>query len=130
MQTASGAMFRNDQTAPDTREQHASVAPVSIVGSAGSVTAMREILAQLPADFPAPILYLAADPVFVAHRDIARKAGVYAVQSIPLITRRGACIGVLSTHFRKPRMFSQEEIHMLERHAGYAADMIERLLIA
>src|SRR5262245_27905171 len=52
----------NHQTAQGMRNQEYSeqsgLALVSIVGSAGGSTAMREILSHLPANFPAPILYL------------------------------------------------------------------------
>jgi GAF domain-containing protein len=70
---------------------------------------------------------VASDPGFVAHRRIARSAGFRAVQSIPLIGRHGAFLGVLSTHFRAPRGFTLEEVGKLERHASAAVDTIERL---
>jgi GAF domain-containing protein len=40
------------------RDKQAPIALVAVAGSAGGGLAMREILAHLPADFPAPILYL------------------------------------------------------------------------
>jgi hypothetical protein len=83
--------------------------------------AMRDRAAVLIPD-------IAVDPLFALHRDIAREAGFRAVQSTPLISRRGAFLGVLSTHFRRPRIFPEEEFHKVERHAGFAAEMIERLL--
>jgi hypothetical protein len=39
-------------------ESQSQIALVSVAGSAGGSTATRELLAHLPADFPAPILYL------------------------------------------------------------------------
>src|SRR5262252_6767453 len=37
---------------------HSQIGLVAVAGSTGGSVAMREILARLPADFPAPILYL------------------------------------------------------------------------
>ena len=80
----------------------------------------------------APVLIadVNTDPLFVAHRGIAASAGFRAVQSTPLISRRGALLGILSTHFRTARGQSEGELRAIQHHALRAADMIERLALA
>jgi hypothetical protein len=67
-----------------------------------------------------------ADPGFAAHREMAAAAGFRAVQSTPLINRDGTFLGVVSTHFRRPRNLSDTELYRLDRHRG-ASDLIEQL---
>jgi GAF domain-containing protein len=67
-----------------------------------------------------------ADPLFAPHREIAAASGFRAVQSTPLMSRRGSMLGVLSTHFRTPRAFSARELDMTMRHAQRIAAAIER----
>ena len=70
------------------------------------------------------------DPLFVAHRGIAASAGFRSVQSTPLISRGGALLGILSTHFRTARHRSPGELRAIQLHARRAADIIERLSTA
>jgi PAS domain S-box-containing protein len=65
------------------------------------------------------------DPVFEPFRDAARQAGFRAVHSTPLITRRGNVVGVLTTHFRRPRRPTDREIHLIDLCARQAVDFIE-----
>ena len=65
------------------------------------------------------------DPVFTLYREAARAAGISACHSIPLITRTGSIIGVLSVHFRQPHRPSEREIRLMDLYARMAADIIE-----
>ena len=67
------------------------------------------------------------DEKFRPHRAMAAKAGFRAVFSVPLISRRGDVLGVLSTHWREPRRPEEREVRMLELYAGHAVDAIERI---
>jgi hypothetical protein len=75
---------------------------------------------------PVVIEDVSADPLFAAHRDIARAAQFRAVQSIPLLRRNGTLLGVLSTHYRDPRGFTCDALQSIE-YARYAAHIVERL---
>jgi len=50
--------MRMVQTGDKSPDEQSKIELVSVAGSAGGIMAMREILSQLPADFPTPILYL------------------------------------------------------------------------
>jgi PAS domain S-box-containing protein len=67
-----------------------------------------------------------ADPLFAPHREIAQLAGFRAVQSTPLVSRKGELLGVMSTHFRQPRRFSVTELRFTDLYARHAADIVER----
>jgi len=67
------------------------------------------------------------DENFAPHRAAAAEAGYRAVFSVPLISRRGDILGVLSTHWREPRRPQERELRMLELYAGHAVDAIERI---
>jgi PAS domain S-box-containing protein len=66
-------------------------------------------------------------PIFVGTPalDIQRKAGIRAVQSMPLISRSGRTIGMLSTHWRMPHRPDDRVLRLLDLLASQAADMIE-----
>ncbi|HEY9106772.1 MAG TPA: ATP-binding protein [Roseateles sp.] len=66
-------------------------------------------------------------PLFVGTPalDVQLKAGVRAVQSTPLVTRTGEAVGVLSTHFKRPRRLPADKLPWLDLLARQAADMIE-----
>ena len=63
----------------------------------------------------------------MAHRDIAARTGFRSVQSTPLQERRGAVIGMLSTHYRAPHRPSERDGRLLDLLARHAADLVERL---
>jgi PAS domain S-box-containing protein len=67
------------------------------------------------------------DPSYERHRRIAAAAGYRAVQSTPLKSRKGAVVGMLSTHFRQPHRPSERDQRLLDLHARHAADLVERL---
>ena len=53
-------------------------------------------------------------------------AGIHAVQSTPLLSRRGELVGMLSTHWRNPHEPSERDLRLLDILARFAADLIER----
>jgi PAS domain S-box-containing protein len=52
--------------------------------------------------------------------------GIIAVQTTPLVSRTGALVGALSTHWREPHEMSAVELHALDILGRLAADLIER----
>ncbi len=60
--------------------------------------------------------------------NIQLAAGVRAVQSTPLINRRGEMIGMLSTHWSKPQNPDEHVLRYIDLLARQAADIIERKL--
>ena len=71
-----------------------------------------------------------ADPLYSPHKKIAISAGYRSVQSTPLISRDGNLLGILSTHFRTPRKFSEEELKSLREYGQHSADIIMNLIKA
>jgi signal transduction histidine kinase/CheY-like chemotaxis protein len=67
-------------------------------------------------------------PVFVGTPalDVLLTAGVRAVQSTPLVCRSAQLLGVLSTHYRTPRVPTDRELHLLDVLVRQAADWVER----
>jgi len=70
---------------------------------------------------------VAADPAFEPHRDIVVAAGFRTVQSVPLFTRQGTFVGVLSVHFRRPHCLKPGRAPTVDPHTRHAGDLIERL---
>ncbi|HEY1252364.1 MAG TPA: ATP-binding protein [Thermoanaerobaculia bacterium] len=68
-------------------------------------------------------------PLFDGTREleIHREAGVRAVQSTPLFSRRGELVGMLSTHYAKPTRPSEADLHALDLLGRQAADWIDRM---
>lgn len=58
--------------------------------------------------------------------EVERAAGIRSVQSTPIRSRNGQPIGMLSTHYRNPRPFSERDLRLLDLLARQAADLIER----
>jgi signal transduction histidine kinase/ActR/RegA family two-component response regulator len=52
--------------------------------------------------------------------------GIRALQTTPLISRSGALVGMLSTHWRTPHALTEGETRSLDVLARLAADLIER----
>ena len=59
-------------------------------------------------------------------RAVLLRAGVRAVQSTVLRSHSGELIGVLSTHYRRPRRPDERDLRLLDVLARLAADYIER----
>src|SRR4029453_4727747 len=68
-------------------------------------------------------------PTRSAYVHVARALGCRALQSTPLFTSAGAPLGVLSTHFRAPRAFSQNELRLTDLYAHQAGIGIERMRV-
>jgi two-component system, chemotaxis family, CheB/CheR fusion protein len=65
----------------------------------------------------------AAIPVY---RGLAAAAGFSAVQATPLISHNGRILGVLTTHYRRPRSLSEHDEHLLDLLAQHVASLIDR----
>lgn len=52
--------------------------------------------------------------------------GIRAVQTTPLVTRRGKLVGMLSTHWRKPHTPNERDWRLLDILARQAADLLDR----
>ncbi len=68
-----------------------------------------------------------ADPEFSPYREVAGRAGFRAVQSTPLVSRSGAFVGVLSTHFGAVGRPTCSQLERLQEAAELAANAIIRL---
>jgi PAS domain S-box-containing protein len=66
--------------------------------------------------------FIAGTPALEDHR----KSGIRAVQSTPLFSRGGRLLGMISTHWREPRVPSERDLRLLDVLARQAADLIER----
>ena len=55
-----------------------------------------------------------------------RKAGIRAAQSTPLVSRSGAILGMISTHWGAPHKPPERELQLFDILARQAADLIER----
>ena len=53
-------------------------------------------------------------------------AGILSVQTTPLVSRSGALLGMVSTHWREPHELSASELRSLDVLGRLAADLIER----
>ena len=67
-----------------------------------------------------------ADPLYAPHLGIAEAVGFRAMQSTPLVSRKGALLGVISTQFRQPHHFSDTVLRFTDLYARHAADLVER----
>lgn len=55
------------------------------------------------------------------------EAGIHAMQSTPLVSRSGALLGMISTHWTEPHEVSERDLRLLDILARQAADLVERL---
>jgi signal transduction histidine kinase/CheY-like chemotaxis protein len=67
-----------------------------------------------------------ADPRYASHLAAARGAGYRAVQATPLYGRGGGLVGMLSTHFRRVRPFTEHELRLTDLYATLAAGFVQR----
>jgi PAS domain S-box-containing protein len=58
--------------------------------------------------------------------DSYRRSGVRAVQTTPLICRKGRVVGMISTHWHEPHQPAERELGLLDVLARQAADLIEQ----
>ena len=61
-----------------------------------------------------------SDRRFAPYRQLAGQAGFRSVLSIPLITRSGALIGVMSTHFAKASSLGKLSFNAMQQSAEHA----------
>jgi len=66
------------------------------------------------------------DASYAPFRSIAREAGYRAVQSTPLLGRKGEPLGAISTHFRSVHRPSESQLRQLDFYARQTSDFIER----
>ena len=92
------------------------VAPGPSGGSAGNAYARRCRWAVEDTE---------SDESFRVFREGARKVGFRSVHSTPIVTRSGELLGVLSVHFRQPRLPTQRDMQVADVCARHAADAIE-----
>jgi PAS domain S-box-containing protein len=66
-------------------------------------------------------------PVFAGTPSLAvlRAAGVRAVQSTPMVSRKGSLLGILTTHWGEPHNPNEHELWRIDLLARQAADLIE-----
>jgi signal transduction histidine kinase len=67
------------------------------------------------------------EPAFAPNLAASREAGYRSVVSTPLIAISGEPLGMLSTHFRQPRRFSERDLRVATVIARFAADAIDRI---
>ena len=66
--------------------------------------------------------FIAASPALEGYR----RSGIRAVQSTPLISRSGAMLGMISTHWREPHQPAERDLRLLDVLARQVADLIDR----
>ncbi len=67
------------------------------------------------------------DEEYGPFRAIARDAGYRGVQSTPIVSSDGDLVGVLSTHFRAPRIPTAVQMHLTHLYARQAGEILVRL---
>ena len=69
-----------------------------------------------------------SDPFIAGSADLHtyRQTGIRAVQSTPLMSRRGELVGMISTHWKLPTDPTERDLRLLDILARLAADLIER----
>jgi len=68
-----------------------------------------------------------ATGIDVGFREACLRAGYRAVQSTPLVTSAGVPLGVISTHFREPRVLTDAEARLTDILANELASTLERV---
>jgi PAS domain S-box-containing protein len=63
---------------------------------------------------------------FAPFRPLARAAGYRALQSTRILSREGAPLGVLGTHFRSVHKPAEQDLSLLDLYVRQAADIIDR----
>jgi GAF domain-containing protein len=67
-----------------------------------------------------------SDALFALLRPVARAAGFRAVQPTPILSRGGAPLGMLSTHFRSTHRPTDHDLLLLDLYVRQIGDIIER----
>jgi CheY-like chemotaxis protein len=58
--------------------------------------------------------------------EIFRLSGIRAVQSTPLVSKQGKLVGMISTHWKEQRQFSENDFEFFDDFARLAADIISQ----
>jgi GAF domain-containing protein len=58
--------------------------------------------------------------------EIFRLSGIRAVQSTPLVSQQGDLIGMISTHWKEERQFSENDFEYFDDFVKLAADIISQ----
>jgi GAF domain-containing protein len=87
------------------------------VGSCGTAAYRAE---------PVIVTDIATDPLWSDYRDLARRHGLRACWSIPIISKDGNVLGTFAMYYREPRSPSREDLQVIERATHLAAIAIER----
>jgi PAS domain S-box-containing protein len=87
------------------------------VGSCGAALARRARVIVRDAD---------TDALFIGLHDAVRLGRFKSVHSVPLISRTGAALGVLSVHFLRRHETDARELRLLDLYTQMAVDFIER----
>ena len=66
------------------------------------------------------------DPLFADAREAARKSGIRAAFSVPVITVSGDCLASLAAHFREPHSPAPEVVELMELCASVIAAAVNR----
>ena len=83
-----------------------------------ALVARQRVIAQDVEKFPS----LAGTSDLACYLD----TGIHAVQSTPLLSRRGELVGMISTHWKEVHEPSDRDLRLLDILARLAADLIER----
>ena len=67
-----------------------------------------------------------ADKPSAPFRRVARAGGFRAVQSTPIMSREGALLGTLATHFRSVHRPTAQDVRLLDLYVRQAADIVDR----
>ena len=112
---------------------------LKIVAHCGFETAFLNLFHLVIPDSPAPCRQAKESKRRVIVEDVTKSpllagtqalkvlvdAGVWACQSTPLVTRSGEILGVISTHYRRPKVPSETDLRLLDLLVRQATDLIE-----
>jgi len=65
------------------------------------------------------------DPIAAPNREALAAAGIESCHSVPLITRDGATVGVMSVQFASTSLPSERQTRMMDLYARIAADAVD-----
>jgi PAS domain S-box-containing protein len=66
------------------------------------------------------------DPLWVDYRDLARKHGLRACWSTPIVATSGRVLGTFALYYREPRSATADDLALIERATHVAGIAIER----
>lgn len=66
------------------------------------------------------------DPLLIGRHEVVRLGRFKSCHSVPMISRDGVCLGVLSAHFTRRHAPDERELRLMDLYAQMAVDFIER----